>query len=199
MKKYLSWFLFFSISFLGISSAVELDLEKALGKQYKLTREKDNLACFIPLAIKGIDTVYLKNAKGDVVYIIEIYGSEGNCAWQRDKVVFAKNLPITERNYITKNFKPKLYFKGNFRLFFRVKKLLPTESIDIKSIKVPYFVLIHNNKTDETLFKKDLSINIRLPKDGEIIYKGEVVSMNLSFFMEDFINLETLSGVYFKR
>lgn len=186
------------MSFVGIAAAVEINLDEALGKQYKVAKEKDNLACFIPLAIKGIDSVYIKNAAGEVVYLIEIYGSEGRCAWQRDKIVFAKNLPIAERNYITKNFQPKLYFKGNFRLMFRVKRLLP-DSVDIKSIKIPYFILINNTRTNEEVFKKDLSINISLPKEGEVILRGEVVSLDLSVLMDDFIHLETLSGIYFKR
>ncbi|MDR0483918.1 MAG: hypothetical protein LBH40_01375 [Alphaproteobacteria bacterium] len=199
MKKYLCLFLFFTFSYTGIALSEEVDLAESLGTKYKLTKEADSLACFKPLAIKGIDTVYLKNKNDEVVYLIEIYGSEGNCKWQRDKVIFAKNLPLTERNSITKNFKPQLHFKGNTRLLFRVKKLLPTESVDIKSIKVPYFILINNKATNEVIFKKDLSININLPAKGEVVYKAEIISFELSFLMEDFVNLETLSGIYFKN
>ena len=200
MKKIIVVFLLFTGLFLELSYAEgELNLEESLGKKYKLEREKDNLSCFIPLAIKGIDTIYLKNNKDQVVYTVEIWGSEGNCNWEKDRIMFQKNLSFPESNYILRNYKQKIYFNGYFQLMFRVKKLLPTENLDIRSIKVPYFVLINNNKTNEVLFQEDLSINISLPKEGEQVYKGERVSLKESFLAEDFVNLETLSGIYFKK
>lgn len=200
MKKIASICLLFTGLFLQILYAEgEVNLEESLGKKYKLEREKDNLSCFIPLAIKGIDTIYLKNDKDQVVYTVEIWGSEGNCNWEKDKIMFKKDLSIPESNYILKNYKQKIYYNGYFQLMFRVKKLLPTENLTIKNIKVPYFVLINNKKSNEVLFQKDLSINIPLPQVGEKIYKGERVLIKSSYLAEDFINLETLSGIYFKK
>ena len=200
MKKIAVAFLLFTGFFLqSLHAEEDINLEENLGKKYKLEKEKDNLACFIPLAIKGIDTIYLKNNKDQVVYTVEVWGSEGNCNWEKDKIMFKNDLSIPESNYILKNYKQKIYYNGYFQLMFKVKKLLPTENLDIKSIKVPYFVLINNNKTNEILFQKDLSINIPLPKYGEQIYKGERVVIKSFYLAEDFINLETLSGIYFKK
>lgn len=200
MKKIAVAFLLFTGFFLhSLYAEEEINLEESLGTKYKIEKEKDSLSCFIPLAIKGIDTIYLKNNKDQVVYTIEIWGSEGNCQWQKDKIMFKKDLSVAESNYILNNYKQKIHFKGHFQLMFKVKKLLPNDNLDIKNIKVPYFAIINNNKTNEVLFQKDLSINISLPKMGEQIYKGDKIFIESSFFPEDFINLEALSGIYFKK
>ncbi len=200
MKKIQYIFIFFIFIFIQpIYAEDSVDLTKDVGKKYKIDKEKDSLSCFIPLAIKDIDTIYIKNDKDQAIYTIEIWGSEGNCKWERDKILFEKNLSRSEINYVLRNYKQKIYFNGNFQILFKVKKLLPNENINIKNIKVPYFVLINNKKSNEIIFKKDLTINIDLPSYGEKIYEGEKISLKESYLAEEFINLETLSGIYFKK
>lgn len=165
---------------------------------YKILQEKDYLSCFKPLAIKEISTIYLKNDQDQVVYKIDIYGSEGECKWKRDRLLFNKNVPLAKINTIVNNFSNKLYLNTTFHLMFRVVKIRTDEQFPQQNIEVPYFVILYNNQSDKIIVRKNLSINIPLTDQKQQIIHTNPVVLELSFNDTQFINMELLSGIYFK-
>ncbi len=196
MKNLLFLFLLLNAA-LYISSLSAADNSK--DTKYTVTKEGDIFSCLKPNAIKGIETVYLKNDNGDVIYTIEIWGSEGTCDWQKDKMLFKKNLPQSEIVTLSNQFEQKLYLKSTMNLIFKVKKRVNSGNLASTTIEIPYFIILNNKKDNNIIFKKDLKIKINLPKKGEIIIKGEKINIEESFRALDFIYLEGLSGIYFKN
>lgn len=168
---------------------------------YKIIKEKDFLSCFKPLFIDSIDTIYIKNKKDQVVYKIEMYGSQGTCQWYRDRMYFRPNANPKLANQTANLYEDNifLYLNTNLKILFKVTKLLPYE-VGIDNITIPYFVMLYNNKNDAILEQQNFTLNIKLTEAKEQIIESEYFILNdFSILGKTFINIEMLAGIYFNH
>lgn len=188
MKKY-----FLLPMLLILNACGETKLSKA---EYKITKEEDSIGCIKPHSIDKINKIFIKNENNEDVYMVEIIGGDGSCSWMRDKILFKEGSPASEVNSIVQNYDFTLYLKTNLNIIFKVTKLLD-KNLNIKSIKVPYFVVfVNNNNVIKTINEE---IKIPLTTKTTAIYYGDNMSFKQSFSVKDFSAVEILTGIYFKQ
>ena len=181
---------------------------------YKISREKDNLACLKPLIIDGLDTLYIMNKAKEKVYAIKIVGFQGTCNWERDRLLFTKSTDVKYANTLVEQFKGNMYLTSSVRLIFSVEKLTNDSStpektlqtkkvkkhddsnIPIKTLQVPYFIVLHDKKTDKIIWTKNLKVVVKLSKKPKETILGKMISFNLVVPEKDVLNKELLSGMY---
>lgn len=185
---------------------------------YKISREKDNLACLKPLTIDGLDTLYIVNKANEKVYAIKIIGFQGTCNWERDRLLFTKSTDVKYASSLVEQFTGNMYLKSKVRLIFSVEKLkddsktpkkaLQTKnvkesekkhddsSIPIKTLQIPYFIVLHDKKTDKIIWTKNLKVVVKLGKKPKDITLGKMISFNLIVPEKEVLNKELLSGMY---
>ncbi|UQY80429.1 hypothetical protein HAV_00624 [Candidatus Hepatincola sp. Av] len=163
---------------------------------YKISREKDNLACLKPLIIDGLDTLYIMNKAKEKVYAIKIVGFQGTCNWERDRLLFTKSTDVKYANTLVEQFTGNMYLTSSVRLIFSVEKLKDDSNIPIKTLQVPYFIVLHDKKTDKIIWTKNLKVVVKLGKKPKETILGKMISFNLVVPEKDVLNKELLSGMY---
>ncbi len=189
MKKYLLIpFLIFLLSCSG---------KKILTKaEYKIIKEEELISCIKPNSIDKINKVFVYDEKGKLGYTIEINGAQGDCTWHRDKLLFKDGSPMDQVNAIVNNFVVKIYFETRFAVTFKVNKIADIK-LSSKLIKIPYFVaLVQNNNI---ITKMNDVVEIDLTKPDNILRYGKRNIFKYEFNMQDFKNVEIVSGIYFKN
>ena len=213
MKKYIIFLacitMLFILSSCSANKEAKVDVadkfikEKAdtpvVAEDFKIKKDDEFLSCLKPYAIDGINKIYLRNKKDQIVYTIEILGSEGECKWKVDTLYFHNDLSLKKANKIKKDFKPNLYLDETFYMNFKVKKIRAKENLDIKSIVIPYFIVLNNKASNKILKQLSFNIKIDLSKPGEQIITSEKISLKENFLTGDFMNIELMSGIYFNK
>ncbi|MFL1781333.1 hypothetical protein ABSA28_01056 [Candidatus Hepatincolaceae symbiont of Richtersius coronifer] len=164
---------------------------------YKVTRERDYLSCLTPFSVEGINKLYLKDDNNEIIYVIEIQSFNGTCQWERDKLLFKKKTPQSEIKQVLENYNTNLYMNTNFTITFFVRKIRTDVILPINHIEVPYFVILNNKSNDNIVIQKSYKINLILPTKGEKVYTTTPITIAHGFPIEDFSNMEIISGIYF--
>ena len=172
---------------------------KIMPTDFQIKKDKEFLSCLKPYAIEGINKIYLRNKKDQIVYTIEILGSEGQCLWNVDTLYFHNDLPLKKANKIKQDFKPNLYLDETFQMTFKVKKIRNKETLDIKSIVIPYFIVLNDKESNKILKQLSFNIKISLPESGEKIITSEKIALKEQFLANNFMNIELMSGMYFNK
>ena len=82
---------------------------------------------------------------------------------------------------------------------FKVKKIRTTETLDMKSIVIPYFIVLNDKSSNKILKQLSFTIKIALPESGEKIITSEKISLKEQFLANNFMNIELMSGMYFNK
>lgn len=136
------------------------------------------------------------NKKGERVYVIKVVGFEGTCKWERDRLLFTKSTDAKYATTLVEQFAGNMYLKSSVRLIFSVEKLKDDSTIPIKTLRVPYFIALHDKKTDKIIWVKSLEIFLRLTKKPNDTTLGKMISFSLVVPEKEVLNKELLSGMY---
>ncbi len=163
---------------------------------YKLEKVNTLMSCIYPNFINGLQRAYIRNSKGDIVYIISMEAVQGVCDWKIDKYIFKTNTPRYIVNQLINEKNNNLYLQETLKIKFTIKKIRNNENLDIDAINLAYFVIINNKAEDDIITQKSYSIKINLPKSGSMSYMSPDLTIDTSFLSKDFLNMEILSGLY---
>lgn len=164
---------------------------------FKLKKNTEYLPCLKPLEIKDINKIYIKDYTNKPVYLIEMYGSSGACKWQTDELLFSSKNTTQEakQTAILRDYKPNIYLQSNFKIKFKVTKLANTSNLASTTVTIPFFVVLNNRASNSIISQQNLSINIKLPKQGSVNVSSQAIKINSVFALADYNNIELLSGI----